>query len=190
MVQPGVLLGVVNGEQVASGVRHAGWFAGSVGHPPSSTSVVLSLTILVVAFAAVAIGSWPRRHREAPLRQQMHARPVTFRARVDVKANFLGLMLPASGPLNVIVHGDAVRVSHPFPPARFLFGQDYCFRAEDITIKIVQGLSRDWIEVEGQPPGTAARIQIGRRNMNRQIWDALVHAGAHPIGVGSAGPER
>jgi hypothetical protein len=188
MVQPGVLLDVVNGEQAAAGVGHVGWFAGSVGHPPSPASVVLTLTALVATFAAVALGARPRRRREAPLRQQMGARPVTFRAGVDVKANILGIMLPTSGPFNLIVHGDAIRVSNPFPPARLLLGYEYCYRAEDTTIKAVAGLSHDWIEIEGQPTGTAARIQIGRRNTNRQIWDALVHAGAQPIGVGPAEP--
>jgi hypothetical protein len=145
MVQPDVLLDVVNGEQAAAAVGHVGWFAGSVSHPSPP-------------------------------------------AGVDVKANILGIMLPTSGPFNLIVHGDAIRVSNPFSPARLLLGYEYCYRAEDTTIKVVAGLSHDWIEIEGQPTGTAARIQIGRRNTNRQIWDALVHAGAQPIGAGPAGP--
>ena len=108
---------------------------------------------------------------------------VTFQARVDVRAKgILGAMLSQRGPLYLIVCGDAFEVSHPFPLARFMFGQDYCYRAGDTTIKVVPGPRHDWIEISGQPIGSAAPIWIGRRDMNRQIWDALVRAGAHPIG--------
>jgi hypothetical protein len=126
---------------------------------------------------------WPRQRGEASLRKEMRARPVVdFRARVDVKADMLGIMLTARGPLDIVVRGDAFEVSHPFPPARFLFAQEYAYRAGDTTIEVVPGLWHDWIEVQGQPGEPAAWIWIGRRNLNRQIWDALVDAGAHPLG--------
>jgi hypothetical protein len=113
----------------------------------------------------------------------MRARPVVdFRASVDVKADMLGLMLSARGRLDLVVRGDAFEVSHPFPLARLLFGQEYAFRAGDTTIEIVPGLWHDWIEIDGQQSGPAARIWIGRRNQNHQIWAALLRAGAHPIG--------
>lgn len=104
------------------------WLAGNPGPPPSPASVVLTLTILAVAFAAVAVIAWPRQHHEAPLRKQMRARPVTFRAGVDVRASYLGMMLPVTGPLYLVVRGDVFRVSHLLPPARFLFGQQYSYR--------------------------------------------------------------
>jgi hypothetical protein len=170
----------VAGTPVSAGPR--AWLAGNPGPPPSPTSVVLTLTIVAVAFAALAVAAWRRRRYRAPMRQQIRARPVTFRAPVDVKANALGIMVSEHGPLDLIMHGDAIEVSHPFPFARFLFGQEYCYRAEDTTVKVVPGLRHDWIEIDGQPAATAARIQIRQRNMNRQIWDALVRAGAHPIG--------
>jgi hypothetical protein len=53
----------------------------------------------------------------------------------------------------------------------------------DTTIKVVTGLRHDWIEIEGQQSvGAAARIGIWRPGMNRQIWNMLIGAGAHPIG--------
>ena len=150
---------------------------------PSPLMVALVLGFLVLIFAANAVGSWPRRQREESLRKEIQARPVvTFQARVDVRANFLGTMTSQHGPLYLIVCGDAFEVSHPFALARFMFGQDYCYRAGDTTIKVVPGPRHDWIEISGQPIGSAVRIWIGRRTMNRQIWDALVRAGAHPIG--------
>jgi hypothetical protein len=158
------------------------WLAGNPGPPPSSASVVLILAILALTFAAVAVIAWPRQHHEAPLRRQMRAQPQTFRAGVDVRASYLGTMLPVTGPLYLVVRGDLVKVSHFFPPARFLFGQRYTFRAEDTTVKVVTGLRHDWIEIDGQG-GTGARIWIWRPGMNRRIWNVLIDAGAHPIGL-------
>jgi hypothetical protein len=99
---------------------------------------------------------------------------MTFRASVDVKDRH--------GQLNLTVCGDLFEVSHPFPLARFLFGEDYCYRAEDTTVELVRGLWHDWIEIGGQPGTGLSPLLIGRRKMNRQIWDALVRAGAQPIG--------
>jgi hypothetical protein len=158
------------------------WLAGTAGSPPSPVSVVFSVALPVLALAVLAVGARPRQHREAPLRKQMRAWPQTFQAGVDVRASFLGMMLPAQGRLRLVVRGDAFEVAHYFPLSRFVFGQRYCYRAEDTTIKVVAGLRHDWIEVDGQPSGTAVRIWIWRRDMNRPIWDALTGAGAQPIG--------
>jgi hypothetical protein len=146
--------------------------------------MVLGFTFLAVVFGASAVVAWSRRRREEPLRKEMSARPVvTFRTRVDVKANIVGVMVDARGPLYLIVRGDAFEVSHPFPLARSLFGQEYCYRAEHTTVKVVRGLLYEWIEIEGRAITRAARIWIRRRKLNRQIWDALISAGAHPIGL-------
>jgi hypothetical protein len=37
---------------------------------------------------------------------------------------------------------------------------------------------RSGSEVDGQPSGTAVRIRIWRRDMNRQLWNVLTGAGA------------
>jgi hypothetical protein len=157
--------------------------AGNPGPPPSPVSVVLVITVLALVFTAFAAVAWSRRRREEPLRKEIRARPVvTFQARVDVKQNVLGMMASARGPLYLTVRGDAFGVAHPFPLARFLFGQDYSYRAADTAIKVVPGVWHDWIEIGGRPGTEAARIMIGRRNTNRQIWDALVYSGARPAG--------
>ena len=182
LVQPGVMLGAVNGQRAAVSGGHVGWFAGNPGPPPSPASVVFILSILALALAVFVVGARPRQHHEAPLRKQMRARPMTFRARVDVRASFLDMMVAVRGPLHLVVRGDTFAVSHFFPPSRFLFGQRYCYRAEDTTIKAVTGPRQGWIEIDGQQARTAVRIQICRPGMNRQIWNVLVDAGAHPIG--------
>ncbi len=143
---------------------------------------MFSVAIPVLALAVIAVGARPRQRREAPLRKQMRAWPQTFQAGVDVRASFLGMMLPPQGRLRLVVRGDAFEVAHYFPLSRFVFGQRYCYRAEDTTIKVVTGQRRDWIEIDGQTAGTAVRIRIWRRDMNRQLWSALTGAGAQPIG--------
>jgi hypothetical protein len=159
------------------------WLAGNPGSPPSAAAVAFLLASLALAFAVSAGVAWSRRRREEPLRKEIRSRPmVTFRSSVDVKANFLGTMTSQRGPLYLTVHGDVFEVSHPFSLARFLFGQDYCYRAEATAIKVVPGLLHDWIEISGLSGMRAAYIQIGRRKMNRQIWDALERSGAQPIG--------
>jgi len=170
----------VAGAAVTAGSRAR--LAGNPGPPPSPASVVLILTILALALAVVAVSARPRQHHEAPLRQQMRARPETYRAGVDVRASFLDMMLPVKGPLHLVVRGDAFEVSHFFPPTRSVFGQRYCYRAQDTTIKVVTGLRHDWIQIDAQPAHTAVRIWIWRQGMNRQIWNVLTGAGAHPIG--------
>jgi hypothetical protein len=145
-------------------------------------SVVFSIAIPVLALAVFAVGARPRQHREAPLRKQMRKQPETFRVGVDVRASFLGMMLPAQGRLRLVVRGDAFEVAHFFPLSGFLFGQRYCYRAQDTTIKVVAGQRHDWLEIDGQPSGTAVRIWIWRRDMNRQLWNVMIGAGAQSTG--------
>jgi hypothetical protein len=129
------------------------------------------------------VTSWSRQRREELPREELQSQPATFRSAVDVKANFLGTMVAARGPLYLVVYGDSFQVSHPFLLARLLFGQDYRYRAQDTAVEMVPGVLHDWIEISGQPADSAARIWIGRRKTNRQLWDALVDAGAHPVGL-------
>ena len=97
------------------------------------------------------------------------------------------MMLDARGPLELVVRGDAFEVMHVFPLARFLFRQQWAYGARDTTIEAVPGLLHDWIEVCGQPAGPVIWIGRRRRGLNRQIWDALVLAGAQPIGSSRGG---
>jgi hypothetical protein len=159
------------------------WLAGNPGPPlPASVFVAFVFIILAVAFGTSVLPAWTRRRREEPLRRELAARPVTFRSGVDVRARYFGQLASQRGPLYLNVYGDAFRVAHVLPLTWFLFGQDYCYRARDTTVEMVPGMLHDWIEISGQPAGSAAQIWIGRRKMNRQLWDALVAAGAHPIG--------
>jgi hypothetical protein len=111
---------------------------------------------------------------EEPLRREMRTRPVTFQAVVALQT--------VRGPVHLSVHGDAFEVVQRVPVIGFLNGTDYCYRAPDTLIETARGWPHDWITIRGQPGTGAAPIRIGQRKMNRQIWDVLVSAGAHPVG--------
>jgi hypothetical protein len=149
-------------------------------------TVAASFAVAIVVIALVAgyamLSQLPRWRWEEPLRKEMRARPVTFQASVAVKVGAVDPMESQRGPFYVSVHGDAFEVATLFPPFRFLDGQDYCYRAQETTVEMVHGVLHDWIEIRGQPGSGAVPIRIGRRMMNRQLWDVLVSAGAHPIG--------
>jgi hypothetical protein len=119
-------------------------------------------------------GDWHRVRWERPLRQAIRGRPVTFRAQVELQDE--------RGAVSLSVHGDAFEVVQGFPVIGFLNGTDYCYRGPDTTLEATHGWRHDWIEIRGLPGTGAAPIRIGRRKMNRQLWDVLVGAGAHPIG--------
>jgi hypothetical protein len=130
----------------------------------------------------VLIALTRRRPWEEALRKELRARPLTFRASVDVKVGAVDPMVSKSGLFYLSVHGDAFEVSDAVPLFRFLNGQDYCYRAQDTTVEMVRGVLHDWIEICALPGTGAIRIRIGRRKMNRQLWDVLVSVGAQPIG--------
>jgi hypothetical protein len=117
----------------------------------------LPALIPVVAFGALFAWNQPRRLREAPLRREMRAKPSTFKAGLfDVQAIFLGMWASVKGgPFLLTVHGDVVGVSSLLPPARFVFGYQWCYQARDTTMKIVPGRRHELIEIAGLP--TAVR---------------------------------
>jgi hypothetical protein len=158
------------------------WLAGNQGPPPSLATIVFIPVAFVLALAVIVIIAQPRRRREEPLREELAAHPaVTFRAPVLVRGGPGGLPVAQRGSFFLVVRGDVVEVANPFRPAR-LFGQQYCYRAPDTTVKVVAGFRHRWIEIDGRPPGTAALIWIRQPGRNRQLWYVLTSAGAHPIG--------
>ena len=165
---------------LAAGARM--WLAGNPGPPPSLAVIVFIPVAFVLALVVIVVIAQPRRRREEPLREELAARPaVTFRAPVLVRGGPGGLPVAQRGSFYLVVRGDVVEVAHPFRPARLL-GQQYCYRAPDTTVKVVAGFRHHWIEIDGQPPRTAALIWIRQPGRTRQLWYALTGAGAHPIG--------
>lgn len=140
-------------------------------------TLVGNVVIVIVAIAIVGYTVRSNLHRlrwEKPLRDEMLASPATFRTEVEVQ--------DLRGPISLSVHGDAFQVTQRVPLIRFVNGTDYCYRARDTTLETAHGRLHDWIEIRGLPGTGAEPIRIGRRKNNRLIWDALVRAGADPIG--------
>jgi hypothetical protein len=133
------------------------------------------LLLLALILAVGMAIEWPRRRREEPIRREIRARPVvTFRTPVMVPDN--------RGPVYLTVRGDVFEVSAPLKVVRLVFGPEHCYRAEDTTVKVCPRRRNDLIEIGGRPGRGISPLKIGSRKMNRQIWDALVHAGVQPIG--------
>jgi hypothetical protein len=148
--------------------------------PPSALAVISTLVVLLLSFSAIIALARPRQRREAPLRAEIRRRPVIdFHANVAVRQYVLGVPLSVSGPLELIVRGDAFEVRHVFPPARFMFGQCWCFRAPETTIELDSSAFREWIPIRGLQE---TRIAISGRKKNRMVWDMLLWSGAQPAG--------
>jgi hypothetical protein len=145
----------------------------------AAVNIAVIVALIAVVFGYVAFEGLPRRRWEKPLREKMRAQPVTFTSGVAVKAD---QMQADSGPLNLTVYGDTFQVAPAIPIFGLLSGTDFCYHAPATTVEMVHGVLRDWIEICGYPGTGAVPIKIGRRKANRQLWDVLVSAGAHPIG--------
>jgi hypothetical protein len=147
-------------------------------------TVAVTVVIVLLAIGVIGYGirgNVIRQHWEKPLRDEMRARPATFRAQVAMR--FLDGPPPVRGPFSLSVHGDAFEVAQRVPVIGFLNGSDYCYRAQDSTVETVHGVLHDWIEICGLPGTGAEPIQIsGGGQKSRLLWDVLVSAGAHPIG--------
>src|ERR1700683_4636681 len=91
------------------------WLAGSPAPTPGPLFFALCLVPLVVVFGAVGTLAWVRRHREAPLRKEIRAQPLTFRSPVRVSAELFGMMAGARGNLYLNVHGDAFEIVDTMP---------------------------------------------------------------------------
>jgi hypothetical protein len=116
-----------------------------------------------------------RMSAAAASHEEIPARPVvTFRASVEIPDK--------RGLLYLTVRGDVFEVSAPLAVARLVLGQEHCYRAEDTTVEVCPGRWRDWIEIGGRPGTGIPPLKIRSRKMNRHVWEALVDAGAQPIG--------
>lgn len=158
------------------------WLADSPRPAPGPLFLALCLIPLAVGFGALATLAWVRRHREEPLRREIRAQPLTFRSPVRVNADLFGMMAGMNGNPYLNVHGDGFEIAGTMPLSRLVFGMDYCYRAQDTIIQVIESGPFECIEITGHPTGSAVRTRVRHRSMNRQLWDSLVAVGAHPVG--------
>jgi hypothetical protein len=132
-----------------------------------------------------------RRRQVSQVRREARMRPVRLLAtvRAQVETSLFG-ELAIRGPVTLIVRDGFVEISHPFPVARFLFGQEYYLRLDGMTIEASRGAwGGGWITMEGDCAGRTRCISIANREKLWAIWNALADGGATPIGP-PPGPPR
>jgi hypothetical protein len=146
----------------------------------SAIGAFTTLGFLVVVFSVVFVMSRRRRRFETPLRIAASAREVpTFITSVAARVSWLGQEVSVKGRLQLVIWGDIVEVSQPLPLARFITGQEYFFLARETTVTIIPG-RQDWILIEGHWRGRLTQVWVSDGGMTREIWNALVRAGASP----------
>ena len=152
------------------------------------------LTAIVIAGLSLIYGRiWFRRRRETPLRREIRARYITFRAILDrVYVIEPGtppgsdFEVPISSPVELIVRGDAFEVSSARPLGRVM-GLEYFFRARETSVELNRPISRIYgtdtpprIIVRGWQRGKKIQLTIRQKNDLLDIWNALTEAGAVP----------
>ena len=147
----------------------------------------------VVVSACVGAGLvWLRRRREAPLRRVIRAQNVTFRTgdldvRLKQPSGWLD-WLPLNSFMALFVRGDGIEISSLVWPFRVVMGMEYYFRARETTIQVRRAPSRPfepkWMVVTGRQLGKEVMLAISANSAYQlcQAWNAMVDAGAVPVG--------
>src|SRR6267154_141982 len=107
------------------------------------------MVAIVVAGLSLAYGQmWLRRRKVTPLRREIRARDITFRAALDrvyviEPGSPLGsdFEVPISSPVELIVRGDAFEVSYARPFGRVM-GLEYFFRARETSVELNRPIPR------------------------------------------------
>ena len=135
---------------------------------------------------------WLRRRREAPLRRKIRSQNVTFWTRLPQVKVKEGYGWPAWLSLNssmaLYVRGDSFDISSTNLPIRVVMGMEYYFKASEASIETSRDPSRNsalnWIVVTGSQRREEIKLAIthGNEGLLNDSWNALVAAGAIPIG--------
>ena len=148
---------------------------------------------IVLAGVAVSFGQvWHKRRREAPLRREIRSQGVTFRIRLpQVKVSEdcgRPSWLALNSSMALSVRRDSFDVSSVTTPIRLVMGMEYCFKASETSIETSREPSRtsalNWIVVTGSQRGQEIKLAIthGNEGQLHDAWNALVAAGAIPVG--------
>lgn len=131
------------------------------------------LTLAVAAFLVICGRIWLWRRREAPRRQEIRARPITFQTRLDGvrimtrRLRWLGADdLVINAPMELIVRDDAFEVSAANSSARAV-GLEYYFSAPETSVEVWRRLPRiygpgsgkEWILLRSRPAGGGGSAQ-------------------------------
>jgi|SRR6185312_10886803 len=150
------------------------------------------LAVVLAGFVAGLGQVWLRRRREAPLRREIRSQNVMFWTRLPQVKVKEGYGRPAWLSLNssmaLYVRGDSFDISSTNLPIRVVMGMEYYFKASGTSIETSRDLSRNsalnWIVVTGSQRREEIKLAIthGNEGLLHDSWNALVAAGAIPIG--------
>jgi hypothetical protein len=154
---------------------------------------------VVLAGFLIALGQvWIRRRREAPLRREIRSQSVTFWTRlpqVKVKEGYgWPRWLSLNSSMALCVRGTSFDISSTNLPIRWVMGMEYYFKASGTSIETSRDPSRNpalnWIVLTGSQRGEEIKLAIihGNEGLLHDSWNALVAAGAIPIGPPPKGP--
>ena len=163
------------------------------------------LYVAIAVFAVVAVIYLVPEvrlfRRNAPMRREMKAQPVTFRTElrwVKIPARPWWMYGAEDGIRNMelIVRGDMFQVGNTLSAA--VMGVAYYFRAWETTIEVsrdplgIYGIDgkREWIVVTGTQDGRACRLEMTKKYFLDDVWNALVRAGAAPRSDGPVGRHK
>jgi hypothetical protein len=150
------------------------------------------MVAIVAAGLSLVCGQiWLRRRRVTPLRREIRARGITFRAALDrVYVIEPGMSpgsdfeVPISSPVELIIRGDAFEVSSARPFGRVM-GLEYFFMARETSVELNRPIPRIYgtdtpprIIVRGWQGGKKIQLTIRQKNDLLDIWNALTAAGA------------
>jgi hypothetical protein len=161
----------------------------------------MQYAFLAVVLAGFVIGLgqvWFRRRRKAPLRREIRSQPVTFWTRLSQVKVREGSGWPEWLALNssmaLYVRGDSFDISSTNLPVRVVMGMEYYFKTNETSIETSHAPSGNsalsWIVVTGSRCGEEIKMAIikGNEGQLHDAWNALVAAGARPIGLPPGGP--
>ena len=152
------------------------------------------VAIVVAVFSLIYGRIWLRRYRETPLRRELRARDITFRANLDHvtlieqgQPPCSDFEVPISRPIELIVRGDAFEVSSAWSFGRVVMGLEYYFRARETSVELNRIIPRIYgtdtpprIVVRGWQVDKKIQLTITQKNDPLEIWNALTGAGAVP----------
>jgi hypothetical protein len=153
------------------------------------------LAVVVAGLSFIYGRIWLGRHRDVPLRREIRARDITFRAglyRVTVVEPGWWLPgsdfeVPISSPVELIIRGDAFEISSGLSLGRVVMGLEYFFRARETSVELNRPVPRIYgkdtfprIIVRGWHAGKKIQLTIRQKNDPLLIWNALIEVGAVP----------
>jgi hypothetical protein len=155
----------------------------------------------ILIFIAVSLLSWcvfvlrnvlVTRRREAPLRRDAMAQPVTWSTTavsVSAVTRTLGIRWGSGGgAVGLNLRGGYIEILGAFPGSKFM-GLEWYLRSRDVKIEALRGVLQRRISLKGPSAGQRdIELILWSTGDLRDVWYALIADGAIPVGPPPDGP--